>query len=96
MLGLRKPWFGWKLLRGSADPAFQIASYLPEAVSLSQLGLDLEEAGLTPSMGLHGSLDTPAPSPHKSLGGLRGPGTLKPCHLRALGWHNSSGFQGLL
>lgn len=50
----------------------------------SQLGLGLEGVGLPPSTGLGGSLGTAAASLPSSSGGLRGPVTTGPYHLRTL------------
>ena len=72
-----------------------MASYQPRPCH-SQLGLGLEGVGLLPSMGLGGSLGTAAASLPSSSGGLRGPVTAGPCHLRTLSWPDSTGSLGLL
>ena len=61
-----------------------------------QLGLGLEAVGLPPSVGLGGSLGAAATSLPSSSGGLRGPVTAGPYHLRTLSWHDSTGSLGLL
>lgn len=67
-----------------------MTSYLPRPCH-SQLGLGLEGVGLPPSMGLGGSLGTAAASLPSSSGGLRGPVTAGPCHLRTLSWPDCTG-----